>query len=126
MKISELQPKQAFDVVEADIIEVGPVREFQKFGKPGRVCTAVVKDDSGKCNFSLWNEQVDQVKVGDKVKIENGYANEWQGQVQVSTGRNGSLTVVGSAEPSEEPAESSEEAAPEPDLSDEVEEEEIN
>ena len=89
MTIKELVPKQGFTLLEADVIEKGEVREFQKFGKPGRVCTAVIKDESGQCNFSLWNEQIDQLNVGDRIKVTDGYANDWQGTVQVSTGRNG-------------------------------------
>jgi len=109
MAIKDIQPKTGFDLLEGEVTEIGPVREFQKFGKPGRVCTARLKDESGDCNFSLWNEQIDQVKVGDKVKLENGFASEWQGDVQVSTGRNGSLTVIGSGAAEEPAAEASEE-----------------
>ncbi len=79
--------------IEAKVTEVGPVREFQKFGRPGRVCTARIKDESGECSLSLWNEQVDQVKEGDTVVISDGYASEWQGQLQVTTGRNGTLEI---------------------------------
>jgi replication factor A1 len=94
MAIKDLQPRQGFDVIEGEIIEKGDVREFQKFGKPGRVCTAVIQDSSGKCNFSLWNDEIEMLNVGDKVKVTDGYANEWQGEVQISAGRNGKLEVL--------------------------------
>ena len=72
MAIKDLQPKQP--------------REFQKFGKAGKVATATVKDSSGTIKMSLWNEQVDQIKPGDKLKITNGYVNEYQGDMQLTTG----------------------------------------
>ena len=94
MNISELQPKQGNIEIEAEIIEISEVREFQKFGRSGRVATAVVKDETGQINLTLWNEQIDQVKVGDKIKIANGYVNEWQGEMQLTTGRAGTLEVI--------------------------------
>ncbi|MBU0471037.1 MAG: hypothetical protein KKF89_01580 [Nanoarchaeota archaeon] len=94
MKIKELQPRQGTVDLEAEIVDISPVREFQKFGKPGRVANATIKDDSGSVALTLWNEQVDMVKVGDKVEIKNGYVNEWQGEMQLTTGRNGTLTKI--------------------------------
>ena len=44
--------------------------------------------------MSLWNEQIDQIKVGDKLFIKNGYVSEWQGEMQLGTGKFGSLEVV--------------------------------
>jgi len=101
MAIKDLAQRQPFELIEGEIIEKGEVREFQKFGKPGRVCTAIIKDDTGQCKFSIWNEQIDQVEKGDKVKLENGYASEWQGEVQVSTGRNGTMEVIKGTETKE-------------------------
>ena len=71
------------------------IQEFEKFGKTGRVTTAVAKDETGDIKLSLWNEQIDQVKAGDKVHIINGFVSEWQGEKQLTTGRMGKLEVVG-------------------------------
>ena len=57
MKISELQPRQGKVEIEAEVIDKGEVRTFEKFGKEGRVCNAKIKDDSGEMTLSLWNEQ---------------------------------------------------------------------
>ena len=108
MLISEIQSKQGKIEVTGVIVEKGEVRSFEKFGKPGRVCSAKIKDDSGECTLSLWNEQIDQVNQGDKIKVENGYANEWQGQIQLSTGRFGKIEMIKAnpnAKPSPKPKE---------------------
>lgn len=94
MKINELQPKQGNVELQAEIVDISPVREFQKFGKNGRVANATIKDDSGQVTMTLWNEQIDLVKVGDKIEIKDGYVNEWQGDLQVTTGRNGTLNKL--------------------------------
>ncbi len=92
--VKELQPKQGNVNIELDILDVGPAREFQKFGKPGRVSTAVGKDGTGDVKITLWNDEIEKVKGGDHIKITNGYVSEWQGELQVSTGRFGTIEVV--------------------------------
>ena len=94
MKIKELQARQGKADITAEVVEVGESRSFSKFGKEGKVANAVIKDDSGKIKLSLWNEQIDQVKPGDTVEIKNGYVSEWQGELQLTTGKFGSLNVV--------------------------------
>ena len=94
MKISELEVNQKNVELEAVVDEVSETREFAKFGQPGRVASAQISDDSGSLQLTLWNEQIDLVKKGDKLKIKNGYVKEWQGEKQISIGRFGSLEVI--------------------------------
>jgi replication factor A1 len=105
MAISDLQPRQGNVELEAEVVEIGEIREFEKFGKLGRVANAIIKDGTGQVKLSLWNEQIDQVKPGDRVKITNGYVSEWQGEMQLTTGKFGKLEIVGKDEesPQEEP-----------------------
>jgi replication factor A1 len=109
MKISELKPKVGGISLEFEVVEKGDTREFNKFGKSGKVCNAVVKDDSGKVKLSLWNEDCDRINVGDKVKLTEGWTGEYQGEIQLSTGRAGKLEVIGKAAEGAAPA-----AAPKP------------
>ena len=98
MQIKDLKPKQGNVDVTVDIVDVGEAREFQKFGKAGRVSTAIAKDDSGDIKLTLWNEDIDKIKAGDKIHLANGYVNEWQGELQLTTGRMGKLEIVGKAD----------------------------
>ena len=102
MQIKDLKPKQGNVDVTVDVIDVGDIREFQKFGKSGRVATAIAKDETGDIKLSLWNEDIDKVKAGDKVHITNGYVNEWQGELQLTAGRMGKMEVVGKADTDKE------------------------
>ena len=97
-QIKDLQARQGKLDIVVEVVELGEIREFNKFGRAGRVATATVKDESGEAKMSLWNEQIDQVKPGDKVHITNGYVNEYQGELQLTTGKFGKLEVVESSE----------------------------
>ena len=94
MKIAELEVNQKNIEVEAEITDISEVREFSKFGKIGRVANATIKDDTGEIQLTLWDDQIDAVKTGAKVKITNGYVKEWQGEKQLNVGRYGSLEVI--------------------------------
>ena len=43
--------------------------------------------ETGDIKLSLWNDDTARVKAGDKVKITNGYVSEWQGELQLTTGK---------------------------------------
>jgi len=104
MKINELQVKQGKVELQAKVTDKGEAREFQKFGKSGRVCNATLTDDTGDIKLTLWNDQIDTIEVGDTVKIEGGYVGEYQGEKQLTSGKFGKLEVVskGDGAPAEE------------------------
>ena len=102
MAIKDLKIREGNVNIVVDVVDVGEVREFEKFGRSGRVATAVAKDETGDVKLTLWNEQIDQVKAGDKVKITNGYVSEWQGEPQLTTGKMGKLEIVGESKETKE------------------------
>lgn len=105
MDIAELQPRQGNVEITAEVVSVAAPREFNKFGKEGKVANATIKDKTGEMTLTLWNEQVDMVKKGDTVKITNGWVGEWQGEKQLSTGKFGKLEVIQSTGPESQPDE---------------------
>lgn len=102
MAVSDLKAGQGKVDIELEITQVEPARAFEKFGKSGKVANALGRDASGTIKLSLWNEQVEQVQTGDKIKITNGWVSEWRGELQLSTGKFGNLQVIGKAEPAQD------------------------
>ncbi len=95
MKVSELKPRSPVPEITLEIVSKGETREFANERGSGKVCSAAAKDEEGtEITLSLWNEQIDQVKEGTKVKIENGWCSEFQGQKQVSTGKFGKMEFL--------------------------------
>jgi len=82
--------------VEAQVTEKGNPREVMSRYKDETytVADAVVADETGSIKLTLWNEQIDQVKVNDKIKIENGYVTSFKGEIQLNAGKYGKLTVL--------------------------------
>lgn len=94
MKISELSAGTGNVELEAEVIGVEEPREINKYGKALRVANATIRDDSGTITLVLWNDNIDKVKEGSRIKIANGYVNSWQDKTQLTLGKFGTLEVV--------------------------------
>ncbi|RLI04944.1 hypothetical protein DRO26_03645 [Candidatus Bathyarchaeota archaeon] len=96
LRIADLNVGMKSVSVKAKVVEVSEPREvFSRFSnRLNRVATAVVEDESGRINLSLWNEQIDKVKVNDTVQINNGYVTEFRGIKHLNIGRYGTLEVL--------------------------------
>jgi len=81
--------------VEGKIVEKGDPREVKSRFKDEtyRIVDAVLADESGSIKLTLWNEQIEQVNVGDNIKIENGYITSFKGETQLNTGKFGKLSI---------------------------------
>lgn len=81
--------------VEGKIVEKGDPREVKSRFKDEtyRIVDAVLADESGSIKLTLWNEQIEQVNVGDNIKVENGYVTSFKGEAQLNVGKFGKLTV---------------------------------
>jgi len=106
MEVKDVQANQGNIDLVLKITDKGDTRTFEKFGKSGSVCSAKAEDESGEIKLTLWNDDIDKVKVGDKIHLKNGWCSEYQGERQLSSGKFGTIEVLESQEASEdEPAE---------------------
>ncbi|MFQ6011206.1 MAG: DNA-binding protein [Nitrososphaerales archaeon] len=95
MKISELRDGLRKVDLDGEITEVPEPREVNlRTGGQARVAECLLKDDTGTVKLSLWDDQIDQVKVGSKISIENGYTNSFRGEMRLNVGRFGKLSVL--------------------------------
>lgn len=92
--IGELEDGMKDVDIEGEILEKGMARQVRSRRRRWQtlaVANAGFGDDSGRIVLVLWNEQIKQVKVGDRVRIENGYVSAYQGIKQLNVGRAGKL-----------------------------------
>jgi len=82
--------------LEAKVIQKSEAREVSSryTNETYRVADATLEDETGTITLTLWNDQIDQVNEGDRVKIENGYIKSFRGELQLNSGKYGSLTVL--------------------------------
>lgn len=95
MKIAEIREGMRRVDTEGKVIEISDVRNVTlRSGRSARVADAIIQDETGTIKLSLWNEDIDRVKVGDTVRIENGYITTFRGEIQLNVGRYGILHVT--------------------------------
>ncbi len=95
MKISELRDGMRRIDIEGIISEIPEPRNVTlRTGQEARVADCILQDASGTVTLSLWNEDIDKVQVGSKIKIENGYTNSYRGEVKLNVGRYGQLIIL--------------------------------
>lgn len=95
VKIKELQPGQGNVEVEGVIKELEEPKTFNKYGRDLRLRNVIMEDDSGFVKLTLWNDDVDRFGIGEKIKLTNGFVNEFQGEKQLTAGKFGKIEKVG-------------------------------
>lgn len=96
MNVSDLKPRCNVEKIELTVKDIEEPRGFfSKSGTRGNVCSAVAEDSLGdRVGITLWNDEIERVNKNDRIVIINGWVKEWYGQLEISTGKFGSLEVV--------------------------------
>jgi len=96
MDIKDLRDGMKKVSVEAKVVEKGNPREVKSrySEEMYKIVDAIVADETGSIKLTLWNEQIDQVSVGDNIKIDNGYITSFKSEIQLNVGKFGTMTKV--------------------------------
>ncbi len=95
MDIKDLRDGMRRVDAEGEVVDISDPRTVNlRTGDQARVADCTLKDGSGSIKLSLWDDQIDAVKQGAKVRISNGYTNSFRGEVRLNVGRYGKLEVV--------------------------------
>lgn len=94
MKVRDIRYDSRRVNVEGTITRIGEPREVNlRTGGTARVAEAVLSDETGTIILNLWNDDIERVKEGDRVRIENGYVTTFRGEKRLNVGRYGRLEV---------------------------------
>ena len=96
--VSDLRPSHVV-TIEGTIAALEATREVAtRNGSKRRVRNAKLKDRTGEITLVLWEDDVDRVALGDRVRIQEGWVSDYRGLPQLSLGRTGRLEKL-DAEP---------------------------
>jgi len=95
LKIIELKDGMRRVDVEGTVLDKSEPRTVNlRAGGQATVVECTIKDDSGSIKLSLWDDLIDRVNVGDRVKVENGYVSSFRGELRLNVGRYGRLSLT--------------------------------
>ncbi|MEM4487918.1 MAG: OB-fold nucleic acid binding domain-containing protein [Desulfurococcaceae archaeon] len=98
MKIKDIKPGLENITITVRVIKVDRPREVMtKYGE-AKVARAEVADDTGTITLTLWRNQIDLVKPGSVIRIENAFAQEYRGRLELSIGSKGKIVTLESVE----------------------------
>ncbi len=58
------------------------------------VANAALEDATGRVVIVIWGNQIDAVKVGDRIRVERGYTNAYSGVKQLNVGYGRLITLI--------------------------------
>jgi len=96
VKVSDLSPRSRRVNLKVKVIEKGDVREVtsSRDGSSHRVAEATVGDETGTILMTLWDKHIDDISVGDILKISNGYVSLFRGTMRLNVGRYGTFEKI--------------------------------
>jgi replication factor A1 len=91
MDIEELEPGVEECELDAEIKEIHRPRAVStKYGQK-KLTTAILADETGEIEAVLWEDQIEKVSEGTKVRIVGGYVREWVDHLQLNIPRSGEI-----------------------------------
>ena len=88
MKIGDLKAGMRGVSVEGTIDSLTEPRTVNlRAGGTAQVADATIK-------LSLWDDQINMVKQGDRISVENGYTQAFRGENSLNIGRYGNLKKI--------------------------------
>ncbi len=96
LKLSEVEPEKNVTDLVVRIVSVAPPKMINtRTGRKTQLTEVLVADDTGSTILSLWGfGEGSDLSAGKVIKIVDGWAKEWRGQIQLSLGRSGKYEIL--------------------------------
>ncbi len=92
--VRDLKADTVVKRLELVILRIYPRRIVHSKKYNGPLAAACGRDESGLVGLVLWGEQIDRIRIGDIVRIQSGWCTIRDGELVVSTGPSGQITVI--------------------------------
>jgi ssDNA-binding replication factor A large subunit len=102
LEIKNILPKIRNLNLNARIVNIFPVKEFESKGRKGKVASVILGDQTGTIRMSLWDQQtemIDKLKPGMAVEVFGGYTREnGIGGVEIRLSGRGGVKILKSSD----------------------------
>jgi replication factor A1 len=94
--IGDLTDGMSEVVVIGKVTKVFPSRKVhrKKDRKELTVTNAILEDETGSIKLTLWNEQLNLFKLNERRRIEFGYVNSYNNELQLNLGFSGRVIII--------------------------------
>ena len=93
-RVETLLPNTRIETIELVQLRIYPRRLISTKTYTGPVAAACGRDETGIVGIVLWDSQIEKIRVGDIIRIENGWCRQRDGELVVSTGKTGKIQIL--------------------------------
>ena len=94
VKIAQIKPGMRGLTITGEAVWKGDKREVQTRFGPATVSSAILEDETGSIRLNLWRQQIDEVEVGDTVRLVNAFVKVYGNEIELNIGSDGRIEVV--------------------------------
>jgi ssDNA-binding replication factor A large subunit len=96
LKLSEVEPEKNVTDLVVRIVSVAPPKMIStRSGRKTQLTEVLLAYETGSTILSLWGfGEGSDLSAGKVIKINDGWAKEWRGKVQLSLGRSGTYEIL--------------------------------
>jgi len=94
MKIADIKPGMNNVTVTGRIVNIGEKKLVTTRFGDAYVAQALLENYTGKIILNLWRGQIEMVKVGDMVTVENGFVGGFKKQLELNVGSKGRIVGI--------------------------------
>ena len=94
MKVKDVRPGMENITLTVRVVSVSrPRKVMTRYGE-ALVASAVVADETGEIILNLWRSQINLVKPGCIIRIENAFARQFKDQIELNVGSRGKIIIL--------------------------------
>ncbi len=93
-KIIDLKPRSENVNVKGRVIEASPPKTINTRKGIRTISNAVIGDETGRVQVTLWGSKAGTLKEGEVVEIEGAWTTSFRGKVQLNVGRSTEVKIV--------------------------------
>ena len=94
MRIADLKPGMRNVSLEATVILVGEPKTIVARGSERTILEALISDGTGKMKLVLWDDNIIELRPGDRVAIEGGVVTSFRGEWRINVSKGGSIRKI--------------------------------
>jgi len=96
LKLSDVEPEKNVTDLIVRVVSMAPPKMIStRTGRKTQLIEVLVADDTGSTILSLWGfGEGSDLSAGKVIRITDGWAKEWRGQIQLSLGRSGKYEIL--------------------------------
>ena len=79
--------------IDATITAISAARDVTTSRGASKVADATLQDETGTITLTLWGDDTQRFRVGQKIHISDGWVKDFRGKLQISMGRSGKISV---------------------------------